>query len=71
MRENSGERIDTTLGDLISAVSDAAFDFCNDKQVTYLLAGIALEEILQNAPCESDELAASPGRQLLRNMRLH
>lgn len=71
MRENFGGRIDTTLGDLISAVSDAALDFCEDKRGAYLLASLVLEDILQKAPCESDEIAESPGWYLLRSMRLH
>lgn len=43
------ENIDTTLGDLIIAVNDTAFEFCEDKRRAYILAGFALEEILKKA----------------------
>lgn len=42
--------IDTTLGDLIAALSDAAFEYCEDKRGAYLLASLALEAILKRAP---------------------
>lgn len=44
------EKIHTTVGDLIVAVSDAAFEFCNDKRVAYFLAGLALKAMLKKAP---------------------
>ena len=48
MRTNVEHYLDTTLGELISAISDAAFEVCNDKETAYLLASIALEDILEN-----------------------
>ena len=52
-----GKVIDTTLGDLIAALSDAAFEICEDKRGAYLLAGLALEEILKKAPVLRTDLA--------------
>ena len=43
------DRIDTTLGDLIIAVNDAAFEFYEDKRKAYILASLALEDILKRA----------------------
>lgn len=42
-------RVDTTLGDLIAAVSDAAFESDGDERGAYLLASLALEVILKRA----------------------
>ena len=41
------ERIDTTLGDLLVAINDSAFEILPDSPLAYLLAGLALEEILR------------------------
>lgn len=38
-------RIDTTLGELIAALSDAAFEVCSDENDAYLLVSLALEDI--------------------------
>jgi hypothetical protein len=46
MKTNVEHHLDTTLGELIAAVSDAALEVCNDKDNAYLLASIALEKIL-------------------------
>lgn len=43
------ERIDTTMGELIAALTDAAFEIYDDKTASYLLASLALEEILKKA----------------------
>ena len=51
------ERIDTTLGDLVVAVSDAAFEVCDEKKGAYLLAGLVLEEILKKAPLRTSDIA--------------
>ncbi len=51
-------RIDTALGDLIEAVTDAAFEL-SDKKVAYLLAGLALEQILKKAPLWKTDVAES------------
>jgi len=41
------ERIDTNLGDLIAAVSDAAIELCGDRSDAYVLASFILEVIFQ------------------------
>lgn len=41
------ERIDTTLGDLIEALTEAAFEFSAEETDAYVLAGVALEQILK------------------------
>jgi len=43
------ERIDTTLGDLVAALSDAASEFYEDERIAYLLASLALNEVLKTA----------------------
>ena len=44
-----GNRIDTTLGDLIAAVSDVAFEYSDDAKEAYHLARLVLVEILKGA----------------------
>jgi len=59
---HDGERIQTTLGDLVVALSDAAFELYEDERGAYLLASLALEEILKRAPVRASEMAeAKPG----------
>ena len=41
------EGIDITRCDLTLAVNDSASELCEDKRETYILAGLALEEILR------------------------
>ncbi len=40
-------RIDTTLGDLIAAASEVAFEYSNNDREAYSLAQLALVEILK------------------------
>ena len=47
--KRSGNRIDTTVGDLIAAVSDAAFESTDDPQEAYRCVRLALVEILKGA----------------------
>ena len=48
MRRNGNrKRIDTTLGDLIVALSDAAFDICSDKKEAYAVVATALKDLLR------------------------
>ena len=55
--KNSGEhKLETTLGELIAAVSDAALEVCKDKHLAYLLASIAIQNIIEN-----DSLPSIPG----------
>ncbi len=51
------ERIDTTLGDLIVTVSDAALELSEDKREAYLVAGVALGVILKKARLGSTDKA--------------
>lgn len=48
MREH---KVDTTLGELIEAVSEVAFEYSDNPREAYLYARIALVEILKNASC--------------------
>lgn len=62
MRHHSDrERLDTTLGELIEAVSEIAFEYCDDAEQAYALAAAALVEILRNgrAPAKQSGDAAS------------
>ena len=65
------ERIETTLGDLIVALSDAAFELCDDKRATYLLASIALEEIVKNAHLRATGTAETLVEHFPKGSRLH
>lgn len=46
---HNGNKIDTTLGELIAAVSDVAFEFSDDSEEAYHLARLALVDILKRA----------------------
>jgi hypothetical protein len=46
---HDGNRIDTTLGDLIAAISDVAFEYSDDRKTAYDLAGLVLVDIFKNA----------------------
>lgn len=49
------ERIETTLGELIAAVTDATIEVTEESQrEAYLIASLVLDEILRNAPLRSD-----------------
>ena len=50
MRRNrsSKKRIDTTVGDLIEALSEVAFEQCKDAKEAYTLAGLVLADVLSN-----------------------
>ena len=69
MRQSGERKLDTTLGELISAVSDAALEICNDKDTAYLLASLALEDIFENDLQRGDERGALSPREFLRRMR--
>jgi hypothetical protein len=45
---HNGNRIDTTLGDLIATISDVAFENSDDAQEAYELARLVLVEILKD-----------------------
>ncbi|TMA11909.1 MAG: hypothetical protein E6J89_06430 [Deltaproteobacteria bacterium] len=51
MKANHNERmIDTTLGEVIAAVSEAAFECSKNSTEAYILAGFVLEEIFRKSP---------------------
>ncbi|HEY2988430.1 MAG TPA: hypothetical protein VGL11_11935 [Candidatus Binatia bacterium] len=41
-------RIDTTLGDLIEAVSEVVFEYCKNNQEAYTVTSLVLAEILRS-----------------------
>ena len=41
------ERIDVTLGDLIEALTEAAFEFSANERDAYVLAALAMEQIFK------------------------
>ena len=47
MEKNNSRRIDTTLGDLIAAASEVAFEFSDNDKDAYNLAQLALMEIIK------------------------
>lgn len=48
-------RINTTLGDLIAAVSECAFEYTTDTRKAYELAHLVLMELLKGA-CPKSEM---------------
>jgi len=51
---HNGNRIDTSLGELIAAISDIAFEYSADTNEAYHLAHLVLEEILKGASLRSE-----------------
>jgi hypothetical protein len=49
-----GNRIDTTLGELIAAISDVAFEYSDDAKEAYHLARLVLVKILKGASLRSE-----------------
>jgi len=47
MEKTNGLRIETTLGDLIAAASEVAFEYSNNDKEAYNLAQLALVEIIK------------------------
>jgi hypothetical protein len=50
-KNNDRTRIDTTLGELIAAASEVAFEHCEDTREAYELTGLVLVEILKKRFC--------------------
>jgi len=48
MKKNEPGKLDTTLGDLIAAASEVAFEYSDNDREAYRLARLALVEILRN-----------------------
>ena len=64
---NKSRKVETTLGDLIAAASEVAFEYSNNDVEAYNLARFALVEILKKTsqPTDSDkdfESLDSPSR---------
>ena len=51
---HNGSRIDTTVGDLIAAVSEVAFEYSADAKEAYHLTRLVLMEILPDASPRGD-----------------
>lgn len=47
--EHDTKKLDTTLGDLIAAASEVAFEYSHNDKEAYRLARLALIELLKNA----------------------
>ncbi len=47
MEKHHGTKLDTTLGELIAAASEVAFEFSDNDKEAYNLAQLALIEILR------------------------
>ena len=65
MNSRSAKRIDTTLGELIAAASEVAFEYSNNDKDAYQLARLALIEMLKKASHPIDleaDFDFSPGR---------
>jgi hypothetical protein len=56
---HNGNRIDTTLGDLIAAISDVAFEYSADAKEAYRLTRLVLMEILPDA-CPRGDIVDPP-----------
>ncbi len=63
----SDKRIDTTLGELIAAVSECAFEYSADTREAYDLARLVLVELLKGACPKSEIIELDFGG----TMRLH
>lgn len=50
----SDNRIDTTLGELIAAVSECAFEYSSNTREAYDLARLVLVELLKSASPKSE-----------------
>ena len=44
---NNGNRFDSTLGDLIAAITDIAFEYTDNAKEAYRLTGLVLADILK------------------------
>jgi hypothetical protein len=49
MEKSNNRRIDTTLGDLIAAASEVAFEYSDNDKQAYKLAQVALMELLKKS----------------------
>ncbi len=67
--EDNIKRLDTTLGDLIAAASEVAFEYSTNDKEAYRLAQLALIQILKKASrpvdFEADFIEATAQKHLL------
>lgn len=63
MKKPESGKLETTLGDLIAAASEVAFEYSNNDREAYSLARLALIEILKKTsrPIDLDDGFANPG----------
>jgi hypothetical protein len=61
MEKHNTRKINTTLGDLIAAASEVAFEYSDNDKEAYRLARLALVEMLRKAshPLDFDEESVS------------
>ena len=69
-RNHPGQNLNTTLGDLIEAVSEVAFEYSENPREAYMLARLALVEILRNAS-HPTEAGADFGNESPRKFYVH
>ncbi|MGH7825975.1 MAG: hypothetical protein ACREQ7_12465 [Candidatus Binatia bacterium] len=61
MEKPHTSRIETTLGELIAAASEVAFEYSDNDKEAYRMARLALIEILKNASRPTDRDADIEG----------
>jgi hypothetical protein len=52
MENQNTRRLDTTLGELIAAASEVAFEYSDNDKDAYRLARLAIVEMLKKASCQ-------------------
>ena len=52
--EHNSKKLETTLGNLIAAASEVAFEYSDNDKEAYRLARLALIELLKNASYSMD-----------------
>jgi hypothetical protein len=60
MEKSRTTRIETTLGELIAAASEVAFEYSDNDKEAYQMARLALIEILRNASRSVDQAINIP-----------
>jgi hypothetical protein len=70
MKNGNPNKIDTTLGDLIAAASEVAFEYSDNDKEGYRLARLALIEMLRKASYSND-LDEDPTGAITRKTYLH
>jgi hypothetical protein len=70
LEKSKTSRIDTTLGELIAAASEVAFEYSDNAEEAYAMARLALIEILKQASYPTDTAELQAG-QLKKKGYLH